>query len=74
MTVEGLPSRGVKRLAAFSPAFVADCLETLEEIGMRAREDFLAHGGEAFELVPSLNASEPWVDAAEQLVRRATAR
>ena len=62
---------GVKRLAVFSPAFVADCLETLEEIGLRARDDFLGHGGEAFRLVPSLNAHPAWVTAAAGLVRRA---
>ena len=69
--VRELAASGVKRLAVFSPAFVADCLETLEEIGLRARDDFLAHGGEAFQLVPSLNAHPAWVGAAGDLVRRA---
>jgi ferrochelatase len=69
--VRELAASGVKRLAVLSPAFVADCLETLEEIGMRARDDFLAHGGEAFRLVPSLNAHPSWVAAAADLVRRA---
>lgn len=69
--VRELAASGVKRLAVFSPAFVADCLETLEEIGLRAREDFLARGGEAFRLVPSLNAHPAWVAAAANLVRRA---
>ncbi|MCA9710481.1 MAG: ferrochelatase, partial [Myxococcales bacterium] len=55
MIVE-LAKAGTKRLAVLCPAFVADCLETLEEIGMRAKEDFLAAGGEQLELVPSLNA------------------
>lgn len=54
---------GIKRLAVFCPAFVADCLETLEEIGMRAEDDFKKAGGEALRLVPSLNASPVWVDA-----------
>ena len=54
---------GTKRMAVFCPAFVADCLETLEEIGMRAQEDFQAAGGEQLELVPSLNAHPAWVDA-----------
>jgi len=57
-----LARRGVKRLAVFCPAFVADCLETLEEIGLRARQDFLAAGGDELRLVPSLNASAAWVD------------
>ena len=54
---------GTKRLAVMCPAFVADCLETVEEIGMRAREQFKAAGGEELILVPSLNATQPWVDA-----------
>jgi len=54
---------GTKRLAVMCPAFVADCLETVEEIGIRAREQFKAAGGEELILVPSLNASQPWVDA-----------
>jgi ferrochelatase len=58
-----LPAQGVRRLAVLCPAFVADCLETLEEIGIRAREDFVAAGGEDLILVPSLNASEPWIRA-----------
>jgi len=52
-----------KRLAVFCPAFVADCLETLEEIGMRAKEQWLAAGGEELVLVPSLNATPAWIDA-----------
>jgi ferrochelatase len=50
---------------------VADCLETLEEIGMRAAESFRAAGGETLRLIPSLNGSPAWVDAAARLVRRA---
>jgi ferrochelatase len=59
-----------KRLAVFCPAFVADCLETLEEIGMRAKEQWLAAGGEELVLVPSLNATPAWVDAVCALVER----
>lgn len=69
--IPALAQRGVKRLAVFCPAFVADCLETLEEIGIRARRDFIAAGGEALELVPSLNAHPRWVDAVEQLIGQA---
>ena len=57
-----LAKAGTKRVAVFCPAFVADCLETIEEIGMRARDDFQQHGGERLELVPSLNASPAWVE------------
>ena len=47
-----LPRRGVKKLLVICPAFVSDCLETLEEIGLRGRETFLAAGGEAFAHIP----------------------
>ncbi len=67
--VSKLAARGVKRLAVFCPAFVADCLETLEEIGLRAREDFRAAGGEELMLVPSLNASPLWVDGLAEMIR-----
>ncbi len=52
---------GIKKLLVFCPSFVADCLETLEEIAMRARESFKQHGGEELVLVPSLNDSVAWV-------------
>lgn len=67
-----LAKQGVKRLAVFCPAFVADCLETLEEIGIRAKEQFIREGGEALELVPSLNATPRWVKAVVELARTAT--
>ncbi len=64
-----LAKSGVRRLAVMCPAFVADCLETLEEIGLRARADFLAAGGEELKLVPSLNATPGWIDAVTGFVR-----
>jgi ferrochelatase len=69
-----LVKKGVKRVAVFCPAFVADCLETLEEIGIRAKADFTAAGGEALTLVPSLNATPAWADAVVDLVKRQAAR
>jgi ferrochelatase len=60
---------GVRRLAVFCPAFVADCLETLEEIGIRARDDFIANGGEDLRLVPSLNSEDVWAEAVVRLAR-----
>jgi protoporphyrin/coproporphyrin ferrochelatase len=65
-----IAKKGVKRLAVMCPAFVADCLETVEEIGMRARAQFLAAGGEALTMIPSLNASPEWIEAVAQLARR----
>lgn len=64
-----LPSRGVKRLLMLSPAFVADCLETLEEINMAGRETFLEHGGEHFEYAPCPNADPAWAEGVAKLVR-----
>ena len=68
-----LAKAGTRRLVVFCPAFVADCLETLEEIGIRARESFLGAGGESLALVPSLNATPEWADAVVALIRRQAA-
>lgn len=64
-----LRKRGVKRLAVLCPAFVADCLETLEEIGMRAAEDWRALGGESLKLIPSLNNEDQWCETIAHWVR-----
>ncbi|RDV39611.1 ferrochelatase [Bradymonadaceae bacterium TMQ3] len=66
--LEELPSKGVKSIAVFSPAFVADCLETIEELGMEGKEDFLKAGGKAYDLVPCLNDSTLWIDLLERFV------
>ena len=63
-----LARQGKKRLLVFCPAFVADCLETLEEIGLRADEQFRAAGGEELRLIPSLNSHPVWVDAVCRIV------
>ncbi|MEM7550235.1 MAG: ferrochelatase [Bacteroidota bacterium] len=67
--VNDLAKKGVKRVLAFSPAFVADCLETTLEVGEQYKEQFLEEGGEIWDLVPSLNSSEPWIECLEDLVR-----
>jgi ferrochelatase len=64
-----LAARGAKRLAVLCPAFVADCLETLEEIAIRGREQWLALGGEELALVPSLNAEPAWIEAVTAMIR-----
>jgi len=56
-----LAQAGVKRLRVVCPAFVADCLETLEEIGTRGRETFLSAGGAEFQLIPCLNDHPRWL-------------
>ena len=56
-----LPAQGVKKLAVICPAFVSDCLETLEEIAMEGKKTFLENGGQEFLQIPCLNTSEKWV-------------
>ena len=63
-------ARGTKRLAIAAPGFAADCLETLEELAIRGREQFEAAGGEQFAALSCLNAGETGMDMLEALVRR----
>lgn len=63
ITVNGLAEKGIEKLAVVTPAFIADCLETLEEIGMEAHEEFLHHGGKEFRTIPCLNDDDMWIDA-----------
>jgi ferrochelatase len=72
--IDRLGRGGTKRVAVMCPAFVADCLETVEEIGIRARAQFRLAGGEELILVPSLNATRPWVDAVCAIATRHAAR
>jgi len=67
--LEQLPQSGVKKLLVICPAFVADCLETLEEIAMRGRESFLEAGGETFAAIPCVNEHPRWHEALEKMVR-----
>lgn len=62
--------QGVRKLLVICPAFVSDCLETIEEIGMRARESFLQAGGKEFELIPCMNEHPLWIAALEKWVKR----
>ncbi len=70
-TLASLINKGIKDIAIVSPSFVADCLETLEEIGIRARESWHALGGRHFNLIPSLNAQPLWVNAVSAMVNQA---
>lgn len=58
--VNKMPEKGIKKLAVVTPAFVSDCLETLEEIAMEANEQFLHHGGEEFMAIPCMNDGDEW--------------
>ena len=67
-TIEEQAEKGAKRLLVFSPAFVADCLETIVEIGTEYQEEFEGMGGEEVGLVPSLNDDPRWIKAVAELV------
>lgn len=71
-TIESLPRSGVERPLVFSPGFVTDCLETLDELGNEGRESFEKGGGHAdqFTLVPCLNANDEFIDALARIVER----
>lgn len=67
-TLERLAREGVKRVAVVAPGFSADCLETLEELGIRGRQQYLAAGGENFACLPCLNDSEIGVAMLETVI------
>ncbi|MEI2736643.1 MAG: ferrochelatase [Rhodoblastus sp.] len=69
-TVKALAREGVKKLAIVTPGFVADCLETIEEIGVENRDFFLGNGGEKFARIDCLNDSADGMDVIEAVVRR----
>jgi len=60
---EEMPKEGIKKLLVICPAFISDCLETLEEIDERGRESFLKAGGESFTMIPCLNTHPLWISA-----------
>ena len=68
-----LPKRGVTRLAVVCPSFVADCLETLEEMELRGRETFMGAGGASFTYLPCVNDDPRWIAALAALCERSIA-
>ena len=70
MELERLAKSGVKNLLVICPAFVSDCLETIEEIGMRGRETFVKAGGRDYTMIPCLNEHPLWIAALEKMVNR----
>jgi ferrochelatase len=68
--IKDLAKKGIKRVLAFSPAFVADCLETTIEVGEEYKEMFVEHGGEQWDLVESLNESPIWIELLHDLVKK----
>ena len=72
-TLVEMAEAGVGRVDVVCPGFVADCLETLEEIAMEGREEFLEHGGREYHYIPCLNQREDWVDTLERMIDEQTA-
>lgn len=66
-TLETIPEKGIKNLAVVCPAFVSDCLETLEEISVEGKEQFMEAGGENFTYIPCLNDEDRWIEVIKTL-------
>ena len=71
-TLKTLASKGINRVDVMCPGFTSDCLETLEEISLEARDDFLNSGGKEFYYINCLNEDEKWIEALVQLVETNT--
>lgn len=69
-TVQALAKQGVKRIDVICPGFVADCLETLEEIAIEVKQDFLTAGGKEFHYIPCLNESPDWMRALAEIAEQ----
>lgn len=68
--VPQLAKQGCRKIAVVCPSFVADCLETIEEIAIRLRDDFISHGGQQLTLIPCLNSNKEWVDGFARYVQK----
>lgn len=64
-----LAKNGTKKLAIASPAFVADCIETIDELGREGQEDFIEKGGKEFHLIPCLNDRQDWADVLSKWIK-----
>ncbi len=67
--LEQMPKEGIKKLLVLCPAFISDCLETLEEIEERGKESFMAAGGISYKMIPCLNTNALWVNTLEKWVK-----
>jgi len=71
-TLRNLPAKGIKKIDVMCPGFSADCLETLEEIAITNREEFINAGGKEYRYVPALNASDPHIEMITNLILQQT--
>ena len=69
-TLEDLPDKGIKNLLVICPGFASDCVETLEEINIQARESFLNKGGKNFDLIPCLNDNPDHINLFKKLIEK----
>ena len=69
-TIDNLPNEGKKKVLVICPGFASDCVETLEEISIEAKESFMENGGEKFITVPCLNHNKEHIDLLEYLVKK----
>ncbi|MBL0014754.1 MAG: ferrochelatase [Flavobacterium sp.] len=67
--INKMPEQGIKKLAVVTPAFVSDCLETLEEIAMEANHQFKEHGGEEFMAIPCMNDDDEWCATVSEWIK-----
>jgi protoporphyrin/coproporphyrin ferrochelatase len=70
--IQELAAKRIKKVLVFSPAFVADCLETTVEVGEEYKEEFIELGGETWDLVPSLNSQDTWISCVQDLIEQNT--
>jgi ferrochelatase len=68
--LESMPHKGIQDLQVICPGFAVDCLETLEEIAIRGKEQFLKNGGKTFEYIPALNCSHNHINMLSQLIQQ----
>jgi ferrochelatase len=68
-SLKHLYDKGIRKLQVACPSFVADCLETLEEIAITTKEQWFALGGEAFEYLPCLNSEPEWIEAITKIIQ-----
>ena len=68
--LEKFPGKGKKKLAVITPAFVSDCLETLEEIAMEGKDEFLKFGGTDYKHIPCMNDNDDWVDVMVSWIKK----
>lgn len=70
LTLKDMPGQGTKHVAVITPGFAADCLETLEEIAIQNKEIFLSHGGNQYDVIPCLNASQTGINMLTTLIKQ----